>query len=96
MKILRAHLVSHSWVNCLDCNYQSLDPLSNGWIFVDGALQPLWYEGASLPSEEQIENCLREESEVLRGVLQNSEEIDENLTDDDGDVVSDYESESDE
>ena len=23
MKILRAHLVSHSWVNCLDCNYQS-------------------------------------------------------------------------
>ena len=96
MKILRAHLVSHSWVNCLDCNYQSLDPLSNGWIFVDGALQPLWYEGASLPSEEQTENCLREESEVLRGVLQNSEEIDENLTDDDGDVVSDYESESDE
>ena len=38
MKILRAHLVSHSWINCLDCNYQLLDPLSNGWIFVDGAL----------------------------------------------------------
>ena len=52
MKILRAHLVSHSWVNCLDCNYQSLDPPSNGWIFVNGALQPLWYEGASLPNEE--------------------------------------------
>ena len=94
MKILRAHLVSHSWVNCLDCNYQSLDPLSNGWIFVDGALQPLWYEGASLPSEEQIQNYLREESEVLRGVLQNSEKTDENLTDDDDDVVSDNESES--
>ena len=96
MKILQAHLVSHSWVICLDCNYQSLDPQSNGWIFVDGALQPFWYEGASLPSEEQIQNCLREESEVLRGVLQNSEEIDENLTDDDDDVVSDNESESDE
>ena len=41
MKILRAHLVSHSKVNCLDCNYQSLDPLSNGWIFVGGALQLL-------------------------------------------------------
>ena len=53
MKILRAHLVSHSWVNC-----QSLDPLSNGWIFVDGALQPRWYEGASLLSEEQIQNYL--------------------------------------
>ena len=32
---------------------------------------------------------------MLRGVLQNSEEIDENLTDDD-DTVSDNESESDE
>ena len=92
MKILRAHLVGHS----LDSNYQSLDPLSNGWIFVDGALQPLWYEGASLASEKQIQNYLREESEILKGILQDSEEIDENLTDDDYDVVSDNESESDE
>ena len=60
MKILRAHLVSHSWVNCLDCNYQSLHPLSNGWIIVAGALQPLWYKGASLPSEEKIQSYLRE------------------------------------
>ena len=60
MKILQAHLVSHSWVNCLDCNYQSLDPLRNSWIFVVGALQPLWYERMSLPSKEQIQNCLRE------------------------------------
>ena len=96
MKILRAHVVSHSWVTCLDCNYQSLDPLWNSWIFVDGALQPLWYEGTSLPSEEQIQNYLREESEVLRGILRNSEEIDENLTDDDNDVISDNERESDE
>ena len=29
-------------------------------IFVAGALQPLCYEGASLPSEEQIQNYLRE------------------------------------
>ena len=43
MKILRADLVSDSWVNCLDCNYQSLDPLSSDCIFVDGALQPLWH-----------------------------------------------------
>ena len=33
---------------------------------------------------------------MLRGILQDSEEIDENLTDDDDDVVSDNESESDE
>ena len=55
MKILRTHLVSYNWVNCLDCNYQLLDPLSNGWIFVGGAVQPLWYEGASLHSEKQIQ-----------------------------------------
>ena len=91
MKVLRAHLVSHSWINCLDCNYQSLDPLSTGWIFIAAALQPLWYKGASLPGEEQIQNYLREESEVLGGILQDREEIDENLTDDDDD-----ESESDE
>ena len=96
MKILRAHLVGHSWVNCLDYSYQSLDILSNGWVFVDGALQPLWYEGTSLPSKEQIQNYFRKRSEVLRGILQDSEEIDENLTDDDDDVVSDNESESDE
>ena len=88
MKILRAHLVSHSWVNCLDCNYQSLDPLSIGWIFVTAALQPLWYKKASLPSEEQIQNYLREESEVLGGILQGREEIDENLTDDDDESES--------
>ena len=86
MKIMRAHLVSHS---CVDCKYQSLDPLSNGWIFVDGGYQSLWYEGASLPSEGQIQNYLREESEVLRGILQDSDEIDENLTHNDDDVVSD-------
>ena len=49
----------------------------------------------SLPSKEQIKNYLREESEVLRGILQDSKEIDEKLTDDD-DIVSDNESESDE
>ena len=95
-KILRAHLVSHGWVNCLDFNYQSLDPLSNGWIFVDGALQPLWYERTLLPNKEQIQNYLLEESEVLRGILQYSEEIDGSLTDGDGDIVSDNESEKDE
>ena len=79
-----------------DCNYQSLDPLSNGWIFVDGALQPLWYEGALLRSKGQIQSYLWEESEVLRGILRENDEIDENLTDNDDDVVSDNESESDE
>ena len=33
---------------------------------------------------------------MLRGILRNSEEIDENLTDDDNDVISDNERESDE
>ena len=38
-------------------------------FFVDGALEPYWYKGASLPSEEQIQNYLREENELLRGIL---------------------------
>ena len=33
---------------------------------------------------------------MLRGILQDSEEIDENLTDDDDDIVSDNKSERDE
>ena len=94
MKILRAHLVSHSWVNCLDCNYQSFDPLSNGWI-LSICLQLLWYEGPLILSEWQIQNYLREESEVLRGILQDNDKIDENLTDNYDDVVSDNERESD-
>ena len=69
--------------------------MSNSWFFVDGALQPLWHEGAQLSSEEQIQRYLREESEQLRGILQDSEEIDENLTDNDDNAVSDNESESD-
>ena len=69
--------------------------MSNSWFFVDGALQPLWDEGAQLSSEEQIQRYLRDESEQLRGILQDSEEIDENLTDNDDDAVSDNESESD-
>ena len=96
VKILGAHLVIHWWVNCLDSNYQSLDPLSNSWIFVDNALQPLWYEQALLPSEEQIQNYLQKETDVLRGILKGSDEIDGNPTDDDDDAVSDTESESDE
>ena len=71
--------------------YQSLDILSNGWTFVDGALQP-----HLLPSEGKIQSYLREESGMLRGVLQENNEIDENLTDSDDDVVSANESESDE
>ena len=96
VKILGAHLVIHWWVNCLGSNYQSLDPLSNSWIFVDNALQPLWYEQALLPSEEQIQDYLQKETDVLRGILKGSDEIDGNPTDDDDDAVSDTESESDE
>ena len=43
---------------------------------------------ASLPSEGQIQNYFREESEVFRGILQDKEEIDEHLTDNDDAVVS--------
>ena len=45
MKILRAHLVSHSYVKCLDCNYQSLHPLSDGWIFLMVVYNPFGMKG---------------------------------------------------
>ena len=49
-----------------------------------------------LPSEGKIQGYLQGESGMLRGVLQENNEIDENLTDSDDDVVSANESESDE
>ena len=89
------YISSHNWVNCLECNNQSLDSQTNGCIFFNGALQPLWYQGALLPSEEQTKNYLRQESEVLSSTLQDSEKIDGNLTDDYDDVMSDNENEND-
>ena len=58
MKILRANLICHGWVNCLNCNYQSLDPLCYGWIYKDEMLKPLWYEGNPLPNEHEIQSYL--------------------------------------
>ena len=55
MKILRANLVSDSWVNCLHPNYQYLDPLQYGWKMENGALEPLWYTGSALPNKDELD-----------------------------------------
>ena len=59
MKVFRANLVCYSWLNCLDCNYQSLDSLSYSWIYLDGAPWLLSYEGSLLPRKEEIQNYLK-------------------------------------
>ena len=55
MKIMLANFVSHSWVNCLNSQYETLDPCEYGWKFENGDLVPLWFLGDPLPNEEEIE-----------------------------------------
>ena len=69
MKILRANLFCQSWVNCLDYNYKSLDPLSYCWIHVDEARLSIWYGGSSLSSKEEIQNHFRVEAKVVLSVF---------------------------
>lgn len=52
MKILRANLVCHRCTSCPDCNYQSLDILSNSWYYLGIGLHPFSYE---VPSHD-VEN----------------------------------------
>ena len=41
MKIRRVNLVAHSWINCLNSEYEGLDPLLYGWNFDYDALSPV-------------------------------------------------------
>ena len=56
IKILRAALISHGWVNCLNPHYHALDPLQYAWRVENGTLEPHWYEGSALPSKEELDN----------------------------------------
>ena len=54
VKILRSNFIAaHSWRNCLDSNYVSLDPTNYGWQRVNTILELLWYEGSNLPTDEE-------------------------------------------
>ena len=54
MKIKRANLVVHSWINCLNLDYEGLDPLLYGWYFDNDALSSIWYNGPALPTMNEI------------------------------------------
>ena len=76
MKILRANLISHSWINCTNGQYEQLDPCSYGYKVENGICVPLWFAGDALPSEEDIN-----ETEVEEVTLIGSENIDESDND---------------
>jgi len=52
--ILRANLVTHMMVNCLNSEYEQQDPLKKGWQLVGGQLVPVWYVGPARPNKEDI------------------------------------------
>ena len=83
MKIMRAHFVSHGWINCLNPQYETLDPCEYGWKFEDEVLVPLWFHGDPLSSEEEIEYNV----EIERMELDESSDNDSDFSDsDDSDV----------
>ena len=84
MKIKRANLVEHSWINCLNSEYEGLDPLLYGWNFDNDALSPIWYNGPALPTKDKI--AYRKSltvSEVTNETNDNESSDDDYYTDDD-------------
>ena len=83
MKIKRANLVAHSWINCLNSEYEGLDPLLYGWNFDNDALSPIWYNGPALPTMDEIDRQSVTFSEVADETNDNESSDDDYYTDDD-------------
>ena len=62
MKIKRANFISHMMCNCLESDYVPLDPLKYGWKMDGEKFVPIWFEGSSLPSDEEYDRHLAEVS----------------------------------
>ena len=60
MKIKRANFITHVWCNCLDGGYTALNPQNYGWKLQSDRLEPIWFEGNSLPTDEEYEQHLKE------------------------------------
>ena len=69
IEIKQANLVRHGWYNCPNYFFQSPDSISYGWIYLDRALQALWYQEPLLSSDQEIWDHLRAETNVLLNVL---------------------------
>ena len=46
--------------NCLESVYVPLDPLKYGWKMDGEKLVPIWFDGSSLPSDEEYDRHLAE------------------------------------
>ena len=95
LKILRANFVSHGWANCLNGNYEQLDPLRYGWKYEDDLLQPVWYQGPSLPSQNDIDEQLRADSTEFRITERRRNENDSESSDEEYDLISEVDNSSD-
>ena len=84
MKIKRADLVAHSWINCLNLEYEGLEPLLYGWNFHNDALSAIWYNGPALPTTyEIVDRKFATFSEVADETYDNESSDDDYYTDDD-------------
>jgi hypothetical protein len=83
--IQRVNLVVHGMVNCLNQAYDQLDVLQYGWKVEVGTLVPIWYEGNSLPSNEESSQIPSAEAP------QSTPNMSEHDTSEDDDTDSDQE-----
>ena len=83
MKIERANLVANSWINCLNSEYEGLDPLPYGWNFDNDALSPIWYSSPASPTMDEIDRQSVTFSEVADETSDNESSDDDYCTDDD-------------
>ena len=95
LKILRANFVSHGWANCLNGNYEQLDPLRYGWKYEDDLLQPEWYQRPSLRSQSDIDEQLRADSTEFRITERRRNENDSESSDEEYDLISEVDNSSD-
>eukprot|EP00112_Aurelia_sp_Birch-Aquarium-sp1_P019949 Seg5032.1 transcript_id=Seg5032.1/GoldUCD/mRNA.D3Y31 product="hypothetical protein" protein_id=Seg5032.1/GoldUCD/D3Y31 len=57
MKFKRANLVT--CLNCLNIEYEQLDPTAYGWESKEEGLQPKWFDGSALPAQQDLSEMFR-------------------------------------
>eukprot|EP00112_Aurelia_sp_Birch-Aquarium-sp1_P017226 Seg3972.3 transcript_id=Seg3972.3/GoldUCD/mRNA.D3Y31 product="hypothetical protein" protein_id=Seg3972.3/GoldUCD/D3Y31 len=46
-------------VNCLNIEYEQLDPTAYGWESKEEGLQPKWFDGSALPAQQDLSEMFR-------------------------------------
>ncbi len=82
-------------VNCLNLRYEQLDPTAYGWESKNDGLQPKWFEGNALPTEEELNEMFQESENTYtfdreQQYEANSDESDVDSNEDDNEA-SEYE-----